>query len=187
MTVIDTARIRLRPWRDDDGDLFAALHAHPEVMQDLGGPIGRAASDAKLVRYRAAYHRYGFSRWAIETQDGDFVGYAGVMPSGNDHPLGPHFQIGWRLMRHAWGKGYASEAAAAALHDAFARTGLTEILAYTAPDNLRSQAVMARLAMTRDPSRDFTLTADKVGAWHGVVWVAGRQPSKPRDRLLRPA
>ena len=172
MVVIDTARLRLRPWRDDDGEPFAALNAHPEVMRDLGGPISRAASDKKLANYMAAYRQYGFSRWAIETREGDFLGYAGVMPSRGDHPLGPHFEIGWRLMRPAWGNGYASEAAAAALHDAFTRAGLTEIVAYTAHDNPRSQAVMDQLQMTRDPSRDFTVTSNNVGAWHGMVWVA---------------
>jgi RimJ/RimL family protein N-acetyltransferase len=172
MMVIETPRLRLRPWREDDGELFAILHAHPEVMRDLGGPVSRAASDAKLARYGAAFRQHGLSRWAIETPDHAFQGYAGVMPSDDGHPLGRHFQIGWRLMRHAWGKGYASEAAAAALRDAFDRAGLSEIVAYTAPDNPRSQAVMDRLQMTRDPSRDFTITTDNAGVWHGLVWVA---------------
>ena len=172
MMVIDTVRTRLRPWQADDGNLFATLHAHPEVMRDLGGPIDRTASDKKLVNYMAAYRQYGFSRWAIETKDGDFIGYAGVMPSHDGHPLGAHFQIGWRLTRSAWGKGYATEAARAALDDAFARARLTEVVAYTAPDNPRSQAVMDRLRMARDPSRDFTMTYDNTGVWHGMVWVA---------------
>lgn len=172
MMVIDTVRTRLRPWRDDDGELFAALNADPEVMDDLGGPIGRAASDAKLANYRAAYRHHGLSRLAIETRDGRFLGYAGVMPSNAGHPLGAHFEIGWRLMRHAWGQGYASEAAAAALRDAFGRAGLTEIFAYTARDNARSQAVMDRLRMTRDPSRDFSVSDTKIGIWHGMVWIA---------------
>jgi RimJ/RimL family protein N-acetyltransferase len=170
--VIDTPRTRLRSWREADREPFAALHAHPEVMRDLGGPIDRAASDTKLGRYMAAFRQYGFSRWAIETRDGNFLGYAGVMPSQGDHPLGAHFQIGWRLMRGAWGSGYASEAATAALDDVFARVRLNEVLAYTARDNPRSQAVMDRLGLQRDPSRDFTVNHDNVGVWHGLVWVA---------------
>jgi RimJ/RimL family protein N-acetyltransferase len=172
LVVIDTPRTRLRRWREADQELFAALHADPEVMRDLGGPIGRAASDAKLANYMDTYRRQGFSRWAIETRDGDFLGYAGAMPSQGDHPLGPHFQIGRRLIRGAWGKGYATEAARAALHDAFARAGLGEILAYTARDNTRSQAVMERLQLKREPSRDFTANYDNVGVWDGLVWVA---------------
>jgi RimJ/RimL family protein N-acetyltransferase len=140
-------------------------------MSDVGGPLGRPQSDAKLDRYAAAFHQVGFTRWAIESLQGDFLGYGGVMPSRPAHPLGPHADIGWRLVRSAWGHGYAAEAAAAALHDAFTRCGLTEVLAYTASDNLRSQAVMARLRLRRDPSRDFS-EPYSLGTWHGLVWVA---------------
>ena len=169
--IIDTPRTRLRRWRDSDRDAFAALHAHAEVMADAAGPLDRPQSDAKLDRYAAAFDRYGFTRWAVASLEGDFLGYAGVMPSRPAHPLGPHVDIGWRLMRSAWGHGYATEAAQAALHDAFTRCGLTEVLAYTAADNLRSQAVTARLGLRRDASRDFS---EPVGErmWRGLVWVA---------------
>lgn len=169
--IIDTRGTRLRGWQEADREAFAALHGDPEVMCDLGGPVGRAASDAKLDRYVAAFNRYGFCRSAIEDGEGRFLGYAGVMPVQADHPLGAHFDIGWRLQRSAWGQGYATEAAGAALHDAFARVGLKEILSYTAPDNRRSQAVMDRLGLRRDPSRDFTAKYDTIGASHGLVWV----------------
>lgn len=172
--VIDTPRTRLRRWQEADREAFAALHAHPEVMRDLGGPINRAMSDAKLDRYAATFNSYAFCRWAVESRDGDFLGYAGVMPSPEGHPLGPHFEIGWRLMRSVWGHGYATEAAGAALHDVFARVGLEEVIAYTAPDNPRSQAVMDRLRLRREPSRDFTADYAVVGAWHGLVWIARR-------------
>ncbi len=172
--VIDTPRTRLRCWREADREALAAMNAHPGVMRDLGGPIGRAISDAKLDRYVAAFQRFGFCRWAVESRGGGFLGYAGVMPSGIDHPLGPHFEIGWRLVRNAWGRGYATEAAAAALHDAFVRVGLREVVSYTAPDNPRSQAVMNRLHLRRDPTRDFTVNDRGRGIWHGLVWVGRR-------------
>jgi len=77
-------------------------------------------------------------------------------------------------VRHAWGHGYATEAARAALNDAFARVGLAEVVSYTAADNPRSQAVMVRLQMLRDPSRDFTFYYDGVRAWRGLVWTVRR-------------
>jgi RimJ/RimL family protein N-acetyltransferase len=93
------------------------------------------------------------------------------MPAPYDHPLAPHFDVGWRLVRSAWGKGYATEAARAALDDVFNRVGLDEVLAYTAIDNLRAQAVMERLKLRRDPMLDFDVLNDDV-PWHGLVWVA---------------
>jgi RimJ/RimL family protein N-acetyltransferase len=170
--IIETARLRLRPWREGDREAFAALNADPDVSRDLGGPLSRAASYAKLDRYAAAFDKHGFTRWAIETRTGDFVGYAGVMLHGEDHPLGAHHDVGWRLNRNAWRHGYATEAARAALDDVFNRIGLTEVLSYTAPDNPRSQAVMARLNLARDASRDFTLHDERLGLWQGLVWVA---------------
>lgn len=172
--ILDTPRMRLHRWEPADRDAFAAMHADPEVMHDYGGPISRSASDAKFDRYAAAYRQHGFCRWAIESRAGDLLGYAGIMPSRPGHPLGPHVDIGWRLVRHAWGHGYATEAARAALHDALTRVGLTEVLAYTAPENFRSQAVMGRLQLQRDAVRDFTADYDGTKGWRGLVWVARR-------------
>ena len=168
---LKTDRLVLRNFRADDREAFAALNADPEVMHDLGGPLPRRASDAKLDRYRATFEQHGFSRFAIEDKDGALVGYSGVMPAAFDHPLAPHAEIGWRLARSAWGKGYATEAARAVLDDVFARVGLDEVLAYTAIDNLRSQAVMERLGLRREPLLDFDVLNDDV-PWHGLVWVA---------------
>jgi RimJ/RimL family protein N-acetyltransferase len=171
--MIRTKRLELLPWRDEHRASFAEMHADPAVMHDLGGPIGRAESDAKLDRYSASYAEHGLSRWAVETVDGDFLGYAGVMPRlSSEHPLGAHFEIGWRFTRSAWGHGYATESAKAALDDAFRRAGLKEIVSYTSADNLRSHAVMARLELQREPWRDFTAEYERVGRWRGLVWVA---------------
>jgi len=165
--VLTTPRLTLRSWRETDREAFAAMHADPEVMRDLGGPIDRAASDAKLDHYIAALRAHGFGRLAIEDSRG-FAGYAGIMRRDQGPPLDTHVEVGWRLARAAWGKCYATEAAATALRDVFERTNLTEIISYTSADNLRSQAVMARLGLQRDPARDFTLA----NGWQGLVWVA---------------
>jgi RimJ/RimL family protein N-acetyltransferase len=171
--MIRTERLNLLPWRAEHRMPFANMHADPEVMLDLGGPISRTESDAKLGRYATAYSEHGVARWAVEDANGGFLGYAGVMPRlAPNHPLGPHFEIGWRFVRCAWGHGYATESGRAALDDAFRRTELKEIVSYTGIDNLRSQAVMARLGLRRDPSRDFTIEDGRVGSWRGLVWVA---------------
>jgi RimJ/RimL family protein N-acetyltransferase len=137
----------------------------------MGGPLEETQSDAKFDRYVATFARHGFARLVIEDQQERFAGYAGIMPSPSDHVLGQHVEIGWRLVRSFWGNGYATEAARAVLHDAFTRVGVTEVLAYTASDNERSQAVMNRLGLRRVPTRDFS-TAYNGKMWRGLVWVA---------------
>jgi RimJ/RimL family protein N-acetyltransferase len=85
---IHSDRLTLRSWRESDRAAFAALNSAPEVMQDLGGPLDRAASDAKFDRYVTAFQNHGFCRWALEDCDGQFLGYVGVSPSRPHHPLG---------------------------------------------------------------------------------------------------
>ncbi|RCS21655.1 N-acetyltransferase [Phyllobacterium salinisoli] len=80
-------------------------------------------------------------------------------------------EIGWRLARVAWGKGYATEAAKAALYDVFTRVGLRKVLACTDRYNLRSQAVIMRLGLERDPSRDFNRHSAR-GVRQYWVWIA---------------
>ncbi len=152
------------------------MHGEAEVMADLGGPFSRVAADAKFDRYRAALSAHGIARWAIEVGDGVFQGYAGVMfrPDAA-HPLGPHHEIGWRLRRSAWGKGYAAEAAKAALEDAFKTNDLARIYSYTGADNQRSRGVMRKLGLVRDTTLDFAYAYDGGPAWAGLVWVAERR------------
>jgi RimJ/RimL family protein N-acetyltransferase len=170
--MIETPRLRLHGWDDRHREAFAKMHADPEVMADYGGPINRSEISEKFERYVAAQRDHRVSRWAVENLDGAFLGYAGVMPRlSKDHPLGAHFEVGWRFVRHAWGHGYATESAKAALRHAVNQVGLSEILSYTSPDNERSQAVMAKLNLFRDPSRDFVTRTSSRGRWQGLVWV----------------
>lgn len=173
LAALRTARLVLRPWPARHRDAFARMNADAEVMADFGAPLGRAESDAKFDRYAAAWRDHGIARWAVEDEAEQFIGYCGIMPClAGDHPLGRHHEIGWRFVRAAWGHGYATESARAALDHGFARFGFEEVLACTAPDNRRSRAVMARLGLERMAGRDFTLADDGAGRWHAQVWRA---------------
>lgn len=177
--MIETQRLRLHRWEDRHRAAFAEMHADPEVMMDLGGPIDQAESNLKFDRYCVAQREHGVSRWAVQNLDGAFLGYAGVMPRrSEDHPLGPHFEIGWRFVRKAWGNGHATESARAALDHAITDVGLTDIVSYTGAGNLRSQAVMKRLGLVRQPSLDFSVPHNG-GEWYGLVWVVAREQESP--------
>ena len=178
--MIHTRRLILRNWHDGHFPDFAAMHADPEVMKDQGGPIGRDETRAKFERYRQAERAHGIARWAVETKQGEFIGYTGIMHRPDaEHPLGPHAEIGWRFIRKAWGSGYATESAKAALTHAVIDRGIAEILSYTGPENVRSQAVMGRLGLVRVPSRDFDLVTETGKNWRGLVW---RVPPESAER-----
>lgn len=145
------------------------MNRDAEVMHDLGGPIDQKLSDAKFDRYVACFEKFGFSRWVIENE-GKFLGYCGIVARRGEHPLGGHDEIGWRMIKSAWGYGYATEAAKAALIDAEHRLKLTKILSYTSSDNHRSQAVMVRIGLRRMPSLDFSFQYAPNEIWTGLVW-----------------
>ncbi len=155
--MIDTMRLRLRPWWDDDFAHMAAIHADPEMMELLGGPMDRAASDAWIARQMVHYGREGFCFWAVEACGGvaPLIGAVGLLRMQDGMPMAGGIQIGWRIGRKFWGNGYATEAAGAALADGFDQIGASEIVAFTVVHNRPSRAVMERLGMRHDPADDF--------------------------------
>ena len=151
-----TERLVLRRWREEDRAPFAAMNADPEVMEHFRSPLTREESDALVGRIEAAFERHGYGLWALEVAEtGEFVGFAGLaVPSFAAH-FTPAVEVGWRLARAAWGRGYATEAARSALACGFDEAGLPEVVSFTTTTNVRSQAVMARLGMAHDPADDF--------------------------------
>jgi RimJ/RimL family protein N-acetyltransferase len=157
MTVtLQTPRLLLREWRDEDVDLFFALLATPEVTEMLPPLPDRDACAAWIGRMRAHNEAHGFAYWAVELPgEVPLIGAIGLTRVNFADAFGQAVEIGWRLARPYWGKGYAIEAARAAIDDGFYRHDISEIVAFTVPMNQRSQAVMKRLGMTRDPADDF--------------------------------
>ncbi len=150
-----TDRLLLRPWRESDLEPWAAMNADPEVRAHLGELLSREQSDAVVAQMRADFDARGYGWWALELRDtGEFVGRAGLDRVGADLPYAG-VDVGWRLKRSAWGNGYATEAGLACLAFGFEELALPEIVASTTAGNVRSQAVMRRLGMTRDPADDF--------------------------------
>jgi len=154
--VIETPRLILRAWRDEDYEPFAVLNADPEVMRHFPATHSREESDALATRNRLHIDDHGWGLWAVERKlDGAFLGFTGLAHPRPPHPMEGQTEVGWRMARHAWGHGYASEAARASLAFGFDHLGLAEIISFTAAENERSQAVMQRIGMTRTPDRDF--------------------------------
>lgn len=167
--MLETDRLILRRWREEDLDPFAAMCADPQIMDWLGGVLTREEAAAYMARSEASFDSSGMGRFAIERRtDGMFLGSSGLMPGRDVLPLGPFIDIGWRLARYAWGQGYAQEAARAVARDGFERLGFTELLAVTTATNVRSRAVMTAIGFVHEPDRDFD-------------W-----PTHPQDHPMRP-
>lgn len=155
---VATERLLLREWRPADREPFARMNADPKVTEFLSRPLDRVASDELVDRIEARWASDGIGLWAVERREGRaFLGFVGLAAPLFEAAFTPCVEIGWRLDRAAWGQGYATEAARAALRFGFEVRDLAEIVSFTVPANVRSRAVMERLGMTRDPADDFDL------------------------------
>lgn len=148
----ETARLRLRQWRRSDYPCFARLNADPETMRFFPATLTAAESNALAQRCHDFIEQRGWGIWAVEEKASKtFIGFTGLHIPTDELPFSPCVEIAWRLTRSAWGKGFATEAARAALTFAFAQLALPEVVSFTAVSNIPSQRVMQRLGMERDP------------------------------------
>ena len=155
MAEISTERLVMRGWREADLAPWAAMNADPEVRRYLGPVLTFEQASAWVLNFQDDLDRYGFGFWALEVRaSGEFIGFTGLRTVDEGMPF-TGVELAWRLARPAWGHGYATEAARAALAYGFDTMGLPEIVAVTMARNLRSRAVMQRIGMTTDPAEDF--------------------------------
>jgi RimJ/RimL family protein N-acetyltransferase len=147
--MLHTNRLVLRQWTDNDLASFAQLNADPQVMEYFPATLSRAESDDFANTIRSLIEARGWGLWAVEAPgQAAFIGFVGLHRPADDLPCSPCVEIGWRLLKAYWGKGYASEAASAALGYAFEQIGLDEVVSFTAVINKRSQAVMQKIGMS---------------------------------------
>ena len=187
---LTTPRLVLRPWRDDDLPAYAAMNADPRVMQFFQKTWTPQESAATLARVRDHFDRHGFGKWAVEAPGvAPLVGIVGLGIPDYDLPFNPCVEMGWRLAAEFWGRGYATEAARAALDFAFCELRLPEVVAFTVPANVRSRAVMERLGMTRNPADDFDHPMVPVGhpirrhVLYRLTASAPASPTGPRGEI----
>lgn len=153
---LDTARLRLRRWNDRDRAPFSAINADPEVMEHFPSLLTADASDQLIDRIEQHFEEHGFGLWAVETKDDHrLVGFCGLAVPTFVTNFTPAVEIGWRLAREHWGRGYATESARAVLDFGFGSAGLDRILSWAVPDNQRSIRVMRRIGLRPAPELDF--------------------------------
>ena len=146
-SVLDTERLSLRELVPGDLDFLAAMLADPDVSHHYDRRFSREAADDWLHRQLERYHTDGHGLWlAVEKATGLPVGQVGLMMQTVQGKRRP--EIGWLLDRRHWGKGYATEAAAAVRDAAFSRWNYPEVISLIRPANTASQKVAERIGMT---------------------------------------
>ncbi|MCU6668584.1 GNAT family N-acetyltransferase [Enterobacteriaceae bacterium H4N4] len=146
----ETSRVRLRQWRAEDLAPFAALNSDPEVMGCFPAPLSREESDGLAERFSALIDLNGWGFWALEEKaSGTFLGTVGLHHQPDRFTFSPCTEIGWRLAKPFWHKGFACEAAKACLTFAFQVLALDEVVSFTSIHNVSSESLMLRLGMTK--------------------------------------
>jgi RimJ/RimL family protein N-acetyltransferase len=155
--VIETERLRLRPWREADKPVFHALANTPTMMAHFGGPVPQSKHDAIIDRMIDQQARFGHCMWAVDLKaTGELAGVCGLRIGGHrGTPVPDELEIGWRIGEAYWGQGIAREAAEASLAWGWANTDRPRIAAWTVIGNTRSWGLMERLGMRRRADLDF--------------------------------
>lgn len=148
MTPIKTERLLIRQWQPADREPFSRLNADEEVMQYFPSVLNRSESDVIADTCERLINERGWCFWAVEElATSEFIGFVGIHAPTDNLPFCPCVEIGWRLAKEHWGKGYATEAALASLNFGFNELGLDEIVSFTAVINTPSRRVMERIGM----------------------------------------
>ena len=145
---IHTERLLLRQWRKEDLPIFARLNADPVVMEYYPDILSTEESNTMAEKLETLISKRGWGFWAVETRDHkSFIGFVGLHTPIYELPVSPCIEVGWRLAKEYWGRGYATEAAKASLDIAFRKLDLLEVYSFASVSNIKSRAVMERLNM----------------------------------------
>ncbi|MBD2785189.1 GNAT family N-acetyltransferase [Xenorhabdus sp. DI] len=149
---LETERLWLRGWKEEDREPFFRLSRHPDVMEFFPNTLTKEQSNIFIDNcIRKFATQGGWGLWAVELkQSGEFIGCVGLNIPNIEFPFSPFVEIGWRLDKPFWGQGYTCEAARRIFAFAFTEIGLEEVVAFTTISNYRSESVMKKLGMTRD-------------------------------------
>ena len=153
--MLKTNRLLLRQWIENDFLPFAEMCSDKDVMEFFPKVQTQEESYKMGLKIQSLINERGWGMWAIEIpNEHKFIGFVGLHVPSDNLPFSPCVEIGWRLSKKHWGKGYATEAAKEILEYAFNTLNLSEVVSFTALANFRSRAVMQKIGM-RDSGQNF--------------------------------
>ena len=145
---LNTERLKLRQWKDSDLPIFAEMNSCDEVMKYFPNKLSESESNSFAKKLSSLIAERGWGLWAVEiASTNEFIGFTGLHYVHKKLSFSPAVEIGWRLKKQSWGKGYATEAANKVLKIAFTKLGINELVSITSVINLRSRAVMEKIKM----------------------------------------
>jgi RimJ/RimL family protein N-acetyltransferase len=148
--ITQTERLILRTWSKEDIAPFAAMCADNEVMRYFPATLSFQETENLVNRFQERYEQDGYTYYVVEIKEtGEFIGFCGMLMQTYESPFTPNVDIGWRLKKAAWGKGYATEAARACLVLAKETLGLKTIISVASQNNTPSINVMQKIGMEK--------------------------------------
>jgi 3-dehydroquinate dehydratase/shikimate dehydrogenase len=163
---IETDRLILQQWQKKDFKPFALMNADPNVRKYFPSILTEEESNNLAIEFQKHIEEKGWGFWAVSLKDNNqFIGFIGLNDVNFETHFTPTVEIGWRLAYDFWKKGYATEAAQASLKYGFEVLNLTEIVSFTASQNISSRRVMERLHMHHDDKDDFDHPKISEGNW----------------------
>lgn len=172
MNRLETERLLLREWREDDFESYARICADAEVMRYLSGqPMSRAEAWRHLAFIVGHWHLRGYGHWAVEEKaSGRLIGRMGFL-----NPEGwPGFEVGWTLGRDSWGKGYATEGARRMLDYAFGELGRGHVVSVIHPENRASIRVAEKMGERLEGETELLGNRVLVYGVSRETWLAAR-------------
>lgn len=147
--IFKSDRLGFRNWEEGDLTPFAEMNADPEVMTFFPNCLTRDQTAEMIARLKTGYAENGYTFFAVdELESQDFIGFIGLIQPNFEAFFTPCVEIGWRLKKSVWNKGYATEGANACLTYGFKTFGFSEIIAITAVVNKKSERIMQKVGMT---------------------------------------
>ena len=156
MIFIETERLILRAWKEEDANAYFHINQDPKVIEFLRGSLTMEQVHDSILAANAHGDKHCYTLWAVELKEtGELIGFTGLNYTDWESHFTPAVEVGWRFGSQYWGKGYATEGALGSLDYGFNKIGLKEIVSFTVPANKRSIRVMEKIGMKRDFDGDF--------------------------------
>ena len=148
--IIQSERLCLRQWVPSDIQEFYALCSDEDVMEFFPATMTLTEVEKSINRFSNHIRKHGFGFFATEIKEtNEFIGFIGFQRLEMEADFTPCIEIGWRLKKDAWGKGFATEGAKACIQYVFDENISSEIYSFTAEINKRSERVMQKIGMSQ--------------------------------------